>query len=289
LNRSSRLGFFVVFEPSYALGCLALLSSLTRHASQPVMVDILMRERYRRAAGEITERLRRLYGSKLVLRTVIVPTAIVEKCSNHRFRAHFIPEVLFRLHYFDLVSDHPEHVIYLDLDMLLLGDIFTIRDDFTPPALLHAVQAPMTPPSRQVMPPHITRYMNSGLLAFDATNTEELRRAMHKAQAIVGDIAATALYLDQDAVNIAFYDTMSYLPCKWNFTLTHFKSQPMPGDTVVLHATGSRKPWFFRGGHPFSPWYEKEADLLGLPYSRRYDFMWAPRRALKRVENLWPG
>jgi lipopolysaccharide biosynthesis glycosyltransferase len=139
------------------------------------------------------------------------------------------------------------------------------------------------------MPPHITRYLNAGMMAFDATDVGTLRQTLHKAQGIVEEIAATALYLDQDAINIAFYDNMSYLPSKWNYTLFHFHGFPIPADVVVLHATGSRKPWFFRGGHPFSAWYEKEADLLGLSFARRYDFKWAPRRLLKKAKALLAG
>jgi lipopolysaccharide biosynthesis glycosyltransferase len=282
------VGFFVVFEPSYALGCLALLSSLARHASAPLAVDILMREQYRGAAGDVFAALSR-YGAKLCLRPVIVPQAIIDKCSMHKFKAHFIPEVLFRLYYFDLVADHSNYVVHLDLDMLILGDVFAITQELAPPALLHAVEAVLTPPSRRVMPAHISRYLNAGMMAFDATDAQALRRRLHKAQSIVEQIAATALYLDQDAINIAFYDDMAYLPAKWNFTLFHFHGFPIPSDVVVLHATGSRKPWFFRGGHPFSAWYEKEADLLGLSFAGRYDFSWAPRRLLKKAKALWAG
>jgi lipopolysaccharide biosynthesis glycosyltransferase len=283
------VGFFVVFEPSYALGCLALLSSLARHASAPVTVDILMREHYRGAAEDVLAALSGRYGSKLCLRPIIVPQTIIDKCSMHKFKAHFIPEVLFRLYYFDVVADHSDYVIHLDLDMLILGDMLAIQHEFTAPALLHAVEAVLTPPSRRVMPPHITRYLNAGMMAFDATDVGTLRQTLHKAQGIVEEIAATALYLDQDAINIAFYDNMSYLPSKWNYTLFHFHGFPIPADVVVLHATGSRKPWFFRGGHPFSAWYEKEADLLGLSFARRYDFKWAPRRLLKKAKALLAG
>ncbi len=290
MQRETSVGFFVVFEPSYAFGCLALLSSLARHASAPVTVDILMREQYRRVAGDVLGKLSREYGTKLELRPVIVPQPIIDKCSMHKFKAHFIPEVLFRLYYFDIVTDHADYVIHLDLDMLILGDILSIRREFTAaPALLHAVEAQLTPPSARVMPPHITRYLNAGLLAFDATDRAALRQRLHEAQALVEEIAATALYLDQDAINIVFYDTLAYLPCKWNYTLFHFHGFPVPADVIVLHATGSRKPWFFKGGHPFSAWYEKEADILRLPFARRYDFTWAPRRLLKKTKALWAG
>lgn len=289
MHRDGSVGFFVVFEPSYALGCLALLSSLARHASTPVAVDILMREQYCAAAADVLDRLSREYGSKLDLRPVIVPQEIIEKCSMHKFKAHFIPEVLFRLYYFDLATDCRDYVIHLDLDMIILGDLLAIRQEFAAPAMLHAVEAELTAPSRRVMPPHVTRYLNAGFMAFDATDIELLRQTMHQAQSIVKEIAATALYLDQDAVNIAFYDNMAYLPCKWNFTLFHFKGYPIPADTVVLHATGSRKPWFFKGGHPYSRWYEKEADLLRLSFAQRYDFTWALRRLLKKTKALWAG
>jgi lipopolysaccharide biosynthesis glycosyltransferase len=286
---SRSLGFFVVFEPSYALGCLALLSSLTRHASEPVAVDILTRAQYRDAAQQIVHKLHHAYGAKLDARIIVVPQEIIAECSAHKFRGHFIPEVLFRLYYFEVVSDHRDYVVHLDLDMMLLSDIFAIRRDLEAPALLHVVEAPMTDQSRPVTPPHIKRYLNAGLLAFDASDRRELQQTLRAARAIVAEIASKALYLDQDAINIAFHDAISYLPEKWNFTLSHFKGFPIPADVVVLHATGSRKPWFFRGRHPYTAWYLKEADLLGLPFSRRYDFAWGPRRVLKKAKGLLAG
>jgi lipopolysaccharide biosynthesis glycosyltransferase len=282
----SRFGFFVVFEPSYSLGCLAALSSLVRHASRPIAVDVLMRAQYRRAADEVIDKLKRKYGDRLVLRAVVVPPAILDQCDNFNFRAHFIAEILFRLYYFDIVESRSDYVIYLDLDMILMVDIFSIEQDLGHAALLHVVEAKMQDASRGVMPPHISRYLNSGLLVFDTTDSAALGQALLKARHIVNEIAEKAQFLDQDAINIAFYDKLEYLPRKWNFTLEEFTGYPLPGDTAVLHATGSRKPWFFRGGHPFSMWYEKEADLLELTFLGRYDFWWAARRLATRLKRL---
>jgi lipopolysaccharide biosynthesis glycosyltransferase len=289
MHRSPAIRIFVVFEPSYAFGCLALLSSLARHASRPVAVDILMRRQYQHAADKVIGRLKSAYGEQIILRPVVVPREILVQCEAYKFKAHFIPEILFRLYYFDLVSERCDYVIYLDLDMIVLGDIFSIAQDLSPPALLYAVEDELTAPSRRVLPPQITRYLNSGLLAFDATDREALVATMSKARETVAEIAATALFLDQDAINIAFHGRTGYLSSKWNFTLGRFKGLPIPADTVVLHATGSRKPWFFRGGHPYSAWYEKEADLLRLSFSQRHDFWWVPRRLLRKAKGILAG
>ena len=241
-----------------------------------------MRPEYRRAADKVIGRLQREYRNKLMLRPVPVSPAILAECDANRLKAHFIPEILFRLFYFDLVDDPSDFVIYLDLDMIVLGDIFTLVESLAAPALLHAVEAELTAISRDVSPPYVTRYLNSGLLVFDSSARDVLASTLRQAREIVGQIAAQALYLDQDAINIAFYGKIDYLPSRWNFILEHFKGYPIPADTMVLHATGSRKPWFFRGGHPYSPWYEKEADLLRLSFAERHDFWWAPRRFVKK-------
>ncbi|SRR5579859_68475 len=280
---------FVVFEPSYAFGCLTLLSSLARHASRPVAVDILMRRQYQPAANKVISRLKSEYGERIILRRIIVPPVILEQCEAFEFKAHFIPEILFRLYYFELVAEPCDYAIHLDLDMIVLGDIFSIAQDLSPPALLHAVEDVMTASSRSALPPHMTRYLNSGLLAFDATDRKALVTTLRTAREKVAEIAGTALFLDQDAINIAFHDRTHYLPGKWNFTLGRFEGHPIPADTMVLHATGSRKPWFFRGGHPYSAWYEKEADLLRLSFSERYDFKWMPRRLVKKAKGLLAG
>jgi len=287
MSPNPAIRFFVVFEPSYSLGCLILLSSLARHASRQIVVDMLMRREYLRAAEKVIDRLRRQYGDKLLLQPVMITPAVLALCDAHRFKAHFIPEILFRLHYFELVEDPSDFVIYLDLDLIVLGDIFTIVQSLATPALLHAVEAELTPISRNVSPPHVTRYLNSGLLVFDSTAREALAATLRRAREVVEQIAANALFLDQDAINIAFYGNIDYLPNRWNFILEYFKGYPIPADTMVLHATGSRKPWFFRGGHPYSPWYEKEADLLRLSFAKRRDFWWAPRRLVKKAKAIF--
>lgn len=287
MSANPAIRFFVVFEPSYSFGCLSLLSSLARHASRQVSVDLLMRPEYRRAADKVIDRLREEYRDKLVLRSVMITPAILAQCDAHRLKAHFIPEILFRLYYFELVGDPSDFVIYLDLDMIVLGDIFTVVKSLATPALLHAVEADLTPISRNVSPPHVTRYLNSGLLVFDSGARDLLVSTLHRAREVVEQIAANALFLDQDAINIAFYGKIDYLPSRWNFILEYFKGYPIPADTMVLHATGSRKPWFFRGGHPYSPWYEKEADLLRLSFAERTDFWWAPRRFVKKAKAIF--
>ena len=287
MNPNPAIRFFVVFEPSYSLGCLSLLSSLARHASRPIVVDLLMRPEYHRAADKIMYRLREKYGERILLRPVMITTAILEQCRAHRFKAHFIPEILFRLYYFELVDDPSDFVIYLDLDMIVLGDIFTVVQSLAKPALLHAVEAELTPISRDVSPPHVTRYLNSGFLVFDGSDRAALAATLKRAREVVAQIAENALFLDQDAINVAFYGNIDYLPSRWNFILEHFKGYPIPADIMVLHATGSRKPWFFRGGHPYSPWYEKEADILRLSFAGRHDYWWAPRRLLKKTRALF--
>ena len=275
---------FVVFEPSYSWGCLTVLSSLARHASRPIAVDILMRAQYRPAADKVIEKLTRAYGGRIIIRPIIMPREILDKCVGFRFHGHFIAEILFRLYYLDVADSQSDYIVHLDLDMLLLDDIFTIERDLNPGTLLHAVEEELLAPSRIVMPPHITRYLNSGFLVFDNSDNTALHQALGRAQSVVEKIAATAEYLDQDAINIAFYDELKYLPRKWNFTLSQFTGHPLPADISILHATGSRKPWFFRGGHPFSAWYEQEADLLGLSFLERYDFWWALRRLVKKTK-----
>ena len=285
-NPHLSINFFVVFEPSYALGCLATLSSLARQASAPVAVDLIMRDSYRGAAQSVMTKLREAHGEKIQLREIVVPPAILEKCDSFQFKAHFIPEILFRLFYFDMAEIRSDYVVYLDIDMLVLRDPYLIAADLTEPALLHAVEVTLLEHSRPVTPPRMTRYLNSGFMVFDARNRAAIAAAMHRTQEIVESIASRSLYLDQDAVNIAFYDDLHYLPQRWNFTLQHFSGYPLPSDIVILHASGSRKPWFFRGGHPFTRWYEQEADLLNLGFFARHDFWWVFRRLLKKAKML---
>jgi lipopolysaccharide biosynthesis glycosyltransferase len=288
-NRPS-FSFFVVFEPSYSLGCLATLSSLARLASREVRVDVLMREKYRSAAEPLLDRVKRAHGDKIQIRIVIVPPEILAQCDAVRFQAHFIAEILFRLFYFEIVHTHSDFVVYLDIDMMLLGDAFELEKELETSALLHVVECQMMESTRAVTPAHMSRYVNSGFMVFDARDRPAIEGKMREAQQAAREVAAKAsLYVDQDAINIAFYDDRRCLPDKWNFTLQQFTGMPLPADVIVLHATGSRKPWFFRGKHPFTPWYEKEADFLGLNFWQRYDFWWTFRRVAKKLENRFGG
>lgn len=281
---ASKLRVFCVYEPSYWRGFLITMGSLVRHASEPLTIDVLLRSNHLDIAAQHVQLLQSRVGQKARFNIVPVPADVVESCSQFRFGAHFIPEILFRLSYFEVVHPDAELVLYCDIDMIWRGDVFQIFQEFSSDKLMAAVRTELPEVSRPVLPPSLTNYVNSGLLVFRTSRREEVREAMAEIRAVLPSISDRSVYLDQDAINVVMHERLHHLPPRWNFTTSDIPRGEVE-QAVILHATGSRKPWHLWGGHPFTRQYDEERRALRLSLPSAYDPFWAITKIRNRFIN----
>lgn len=278
LGQQTRI--FVVYEPGYHHGFLVTVGSLIRHASGRVAIDVLCRPAYVSDVGKQIDKLHSSVRERAVFNVIPMSSASLNECDSFRFRAHFKPEILFRLYYFDIVEDAAELTIYMDIDMIWRGDIFGLAAEYTGREPMAAMRDTIPDVSRELMPAGFDGYINSGLLLFRSERLSDIRRHLRGVREILHEIGHRSTYLDQDAISLAMRDKIFYINRKWNF-VTKFVSQELESEAINLHATGSRKPWHFLGGHPYTDYYDEERKALGLSVRDSYDFFWSLSKALR--------
>lgn len=156
-----------------------------------------------------------------------------------------IPELLK-----DIASDR---VLYLDCDIVVLDDVSEL---WNTDMLGHAVAAVRDwggdDRCRELQIPDPSLYFNAGMLMLDLKQW----RTRNLASQILSFAARNPDHLyfhDQDAMNAILHQEWLPLDAKWNYQtnmLTHrgFKKMFNP---VIVHFTGSSKPWHYDNDHPY--------------------------------------
>lgn len=168
----------------------------------------------------------------------------------------------------DLLHQKMSHVLYLDCDLLIRGDVSTLWD-FRDEHPIGAVQEPGCPvvSSSDVLPnwqalglPPDAPYVNAGVLLMNLTRwrSDNIARSVREHCERYSTINRHA---DQDGINAILCRDVRLLPPIWNLP-SYFESdivferlsQQMPQEYVVsrfelirnariFHYLGSRKPW----------------------------------------------
>lgn len=276
------LRVYLAFEPGYRMGFIVTVGSLAAHASQAIAVDVLTRPEHRPALEGAIAHLSALFADRIDFRVLEIPDEIVEYCKGFTFGNHFTPEILYRLFYFDLSTDEPDRVLYLDTDIIVVGDVYGILEEPLADNLLVAAKEPLPAHAPGVFPAGVGTYLNSGVLLFRSRPRSAVLAAMHDVRALLPVLNGRTNLLDQDALAIALTGRMGDLAHRWNFTTKRIGIDDV-NRAVILHATGSRKPWHIFGGHPFSPQYERARKAAGLGLAEAYDLAWPLRKLARRI------
>jgi lipopolysaccharide biosynthesis glycosyltransferase len=175
------------------------------------------------------------------------------------------PGANLRLFLVDALPAHVTRCLYLDIDVLVNGDLNPLWRVPLGDAVLAAVAdsgsplmgshggPPGSPPIDPAAP-----YFNSGVLMINLRQWHE-HRVTHRCVEYLRRNEHHLRYPDQDALNIVCHGAWLELDERWNFQGSwsgSAKSRPSPGDIRITHYAGPHKPW--------SP------DFPAEPHRRRY-------------------
>lgn len=166
---------------------------------------------------------------------------------GHRLSVAAYYRIFFARHLLK-ASDYGR-LLYLDSDTLVCGDLNAIFDSemFQPLMARQEVSRPEVDYAARL---HGLQgaYFNSGVLLFDATNSD-LAALLEKAIDAATDPDRTLIFQDQCALNIAFDTRHQDLPKRFNTFVTPEFGQEKMDDSVVLHYLDRPKPWdsLYRG------------------------------------------
>jgi lipopolysaccharide biosynthesis glycosyltransferase len=148
-----------------------------------------------------------------------------------------------------IIPDVVRRVLYLDSDLLVLGDLRNLWDSDLKGRVLGAVLDSIDPMLKRgdalrEFVPRVQKYFNAGVLMIDLARWRECR---------ISEVAFEYMsrnprtpYMDQDALNFACDGLWEELNPTWNYH-NHFKLDlaklPSSQRPAIVHFVTSEKPW----------------------------------------------
>lgn len=261
-------------NPNYVLGTAVAIRSALEHLppDQPVRVYVLDY----RLTDELREALLRSWHDDHIEVRFLPPD--VSRVNGLKLTQGMQPEVYFRLLLPDLVPDE-RRVLYLDSDMLVLGDITPVWTTDMKGMPIAAVRDCLLSTTLAAIP-HAAElgldlhaaYFSSGLLLMDL----DTWRAQNLAERTIAFIAAhpeAIRWWDQDGLNAVLNGRWTMLDDTWNVyaetailygwepppTLQPFVQSLIARQRVVHFAT-RYKPWKSACPHPKTPLFFEVLD-----------------------------
>ncbi len=211
---------------------------------------------------------------------------------------HVSVETYYRLFLDSVFDPSVTRVVYLDADLVVLGDLSRLNDldlqgKTVAAALDIHVREWANVPYLATVGPAGAPYFNAGVLVIDLA-AWRARGVGRRALAFLAEARDRVSYWDQDALNHALRDDWLELDPRWNRTSHYWEqltagSLPFPTEIAsqlahpyVVHFASGRKPWQeYR--HPDRRVFDRYVTLAGFP-SARMTF----RKALARkIRRLW--
>lgn len=176
-------------------------------------------------------------------------------------------DIYTRLWVGEFFAPEVDRVLYLDSDIVVVGDIGPLWDHDLGGKLLGAVDIPGSnrPPLLGMAPEH--GYFNSGLLLIDLARWRRTG-AQERVLNLVRQRGSEFRDPDQDALNLAFCDDRLKLDYKWNAITPFYRkknelqlapavTEAVRAEVRVVHFNGTSRPWSYHNRHPRKADYYK--------------------------------
>jgi lipopolysaccharide biosynthesis glycosyltransferase len=206
--------------------------------------------------GELEEKLRRSAARPNLLSLTLKTFEIPAMPWNERLPM----EAYLRLWIGRFYPETTERVLYLDGDLIVLGDVEELWRTPLDGAVVAATPIPGSDRWQLHGTPREHGYFNSGVMLFDL---RAWREGGYEARTLdyVAQRPERLLDADQDALNPCLHDSWKRWPYEWNVIAVFYKrSHPMGLDEAtlrqilrdarIIHYNGIDKPWLYDTNHP---------------------------------------
>jgi lipopolysaccharide biosynthesis glycosyltransferase len=214
--------------------------------------------------GRLRRSLAQFPNHSVVFRSFGIPPDLVLPLNP---AAHYTLDTYVRLWVEEFFPPEVTRVLYLDADLVVVGDIAPLWNVDLGGALMGAVDIPGS--ERGVTLLGIKSedgYFNAGMLVIDLQQWRSTGAGTTVLEYIQRN-PERVLY-DQDALNACFHGCTKRLDYKWN-VIRPFYREPIPlplsreqierirREAVIIHFNGSSKPWSYFSDHPARGEYYK--------------------------------
>jgi lipopolysaccharide biosynthesis glycosyltransferase len=191
---------------------------------------------------------------------------------HFRLDGHITLASYFRLFLTDIIPPDVGRILYLDADIVVLGDVASLWTTDFGDALIAAAPNLFSQNNERLELPHDYCYFNAGILMIDL---ERWRREGLIARFVdyVEHNHARLQWHDQDVLNAVLHERVKYLDYSWNFQARTTLAQAavllldaaafaaLRRRPNIVHFTIDKKPWFYTYNVPFEAEYLKYLKL----------------------------
>lgn len=195
---------------------------------------------------------------------------------------HFTAATYSRLALPSILPAEFTRVLYLDIDIAVIGDLEKLYEtDMKGFPLAAAPNDDELQGSRRLYLEPSSGYFNSGVLLIDLPSLRQ-ENLVEKASAFMQNYPERIAYADQDVLNHLYQASWLRLDQHWNYqtgSLLHdiYSASPTQVKPSIVHFTGDRnfKPWHYKCVNPYSKIFQEaksltpwaKAPLTGVPPS----------------------
>lgn len=250
---------------NYIMPCYAAINSIRQNTTQRIRIFIL--------SSSLGKEEKAIINS---LKNNIIKEVHFLNVNEDKFkdfplnRDYISVETYYRLLLPTLIPVEIEKILYLDCDIMVLGDISELYD-FEFENNEYAVVVEDEGGGNQCNRLGFNwkyKYFNAGVILF---NLKKLRneKMWSKAKSIYNHYSNKILLQDQDILNIYFKGNLKYAPLNWNVGTRLFLGNELPFtysqdewknavlNPKLVHFTGPDKPWITKTIHPLINKYIK--------------------------------
>ena len=201
-------------------------------------------------------------------------------------KKHLTVACYYRLYLPALVPEKIERLLYLDTDIVIIGDLLELYNtDFKglPAAIVNYPEAEAKPELNVYNPGD---YFNSGVMLMNLSEWKK-QNISERSIEFVQQNPAVCKLSDQDGLNAVLVGNYLKLPLKYNVTLSDIpfnlgknKYKEFLSDKVVIHYTrGGHKPWKILGKNKFRYLYHDYLKQSPKRNEKKYsDFSMKPKK-----------
>ncbi|KUE81671.1 glycosyl transferase [Aeromonas schubertii] len=149
----------------------------------------------------------------------------------------------------------PEKVLFIDADMIAVGDISPLWSIEMGDAVVAVVSDHILGCDKEKQQERgisSGKYFNAGFMLMDLVKWRKNHISKQALRLLVDNNGFE--HNDQDALNIVLEDKAIYLDEKWNAQPNHFAEKDINAP-ILVHFCGQEKPWHIYCSHPFKDSY----------------------------------
>ena len=258
-------------DDNYAQHCAVMLCSLlVNNSTHRFTIHVLINSLKCENKESLTQ-LVRSYNSEIIFYEV--DSTLLKGC-KYRVLRPLSEAAYYRVLLSSIIPENIDKILYLDCDIVVIGDVSELFDIEIEDYPLAAVQEPVEiceDHRRQLSIPYGESYFNSGVLL---VNLEYWRKYDSQNKLLEFSKRDRFVYChDQDALNYVFKKKWYRLPPKWNKSNTAtlelidfyhiLDKREYIKDARIIHYIDEPKPWYRIYGTRYRKLYEKYLKISG--------------------------